>query len=300
MSESLWIEKKAGNLWCGRFEAMKSPCEVWLESEDERLVTALMHWAQSETLRIEAKYSRFREDSVLSSMNRSAGSWLSMDAETESLVEFASRCWQISSGRIDVTVGVYLEHWRFDGKTPPPSRKQMKSLKSFVGWEQLKTQPGRILLPDGMKLDFGGIGKEYAVDSVATQLASKIREGGVMVNFGGDLNAIRPRVDGKPWRVSIEQAVKGGGQPKTFQFYKAAVATSGDTKRFAVDKKGKVLGHILNPKTGWPVPNGPASITVVSETAMQSGLLSTLGMLCGVDAEAFLKAQDVEFYCQWR
>jgi len=300
MSEKVTVEKKDGMLWCGRFEAMKSPCEIWLESQSQQEAERLIEWAASEALRIEAKYSRFRADSVLSYINQEAGSWVVMDEETEALVDFAACCWEITDGMIDVTVGVYLENWRFDGKTLPPSRNQMKALKSFVGWDKVQLKAGKIFLPEGMRLDFGGIGKEYAVDMVATQLASKVREGGVMVNFGGDLNAIRPRNDGKPWRVTVERAVKSSFEQKTLQLYKGAVATSGDTKRFAIDKKRRVLGHILNPKTGWPVPNSPASITVVSETAMQSGLLSTLAMMKGADAEVFLSNQDVQFYCQWR
>ena len=75
-----------------------------------------------------------------------------------------------------------------------------------------------------------------------------------------------------------------------------AVATSGDAKRFIV-RSGKRYGHILDPTTGWPVDNAPRSITVAADTCTEAGMLATLAMLNGANAEEFLKAQDVQFWC---
>lgn len=290
-------QKKDENLWLGQFEAMKSPCEIWLET-DEVQAKSLIQWAADETWRIEKKYSRFRSDSVLSQINQQAGQWQDLDIETLSLLNFADECWRLTGGMIDITVGTYLKHWCFDGKTRPPPRKLLKQLVSKVGWDKLKLQQGKLLLPVGMQLDLGGIGKEYAVDSVALVLASKLAQGGIMVNFGGDLIAIRPKLDRTPWTIGVESIQAGQTIMKTVALLQGAIATSGSTKRYAVDKRGKILGHVLNPKTGWPVAHGPASVTVVADTATQCGMLSTYAMLQGENAADFLQQQGVEFYVQ--
>ena len=118
-----------------------------------------------------------------------------------------------------------------------------------------------------------------------------------MVNFGGDIMAIRSKSDQSPWRIALEMCGHTIPEPKVFTLWQGGIATSGDYKRFAVNEEGKRLGHILNPTTGWPVANGPSSVSIISKNAMQSGFLSTLTMLQGENARTFLNQQDIENYC---
>lgn len=291
------ITEKSPGLWLIQFEAMRSPCEVWLEANQTSAESALV-WAAKEAWRIEQKYSRFNPDSVLSQINQKAGDWQTVDEETASLLEFADQCWQLTDGLIDVTIGGFLSFWRFDGKTPPPTRNQLKKQAPFVGWQKVKLDGDKLFLPEGMRLDFGGIGKEYAVDSIALELANRFPGTGVMVNFGGDLMCSGGKQDGSAWTVAVENPHNIQQPIEVIELRKGAVATSGDVKRFAVDKRGKVLGHILDPKTGWPVAKGPATVTVMGQTASQCGLLSTLAMLKGKHAGEFLKSQGVRYWLQ--
>jgi thiamine biosynthesis lipoprotein len=298
MADRHWqCQKKAPGLWLGSYEAMKSPCEIWLET-DEKQARKLTQWAAEESWRIEKKYSRFRADSVLSQLNQRANQWQTLDTETMALLQFAGECWSLTDGLIDITIGGYMQYWRFDGHTPPPPRKQLKQQAAYVGWDKLQLKGRELFLPAGMSLDLGGIGKEYAVDTIAVMLASRLPSGGIMVNFGGDLCAIRARLDQTPWTIGVEDVRSPQSSLQTIQLLQGAVATSGSSKRYAVDKRGKVLGHILNPKTGWPVAHGPASVTVVAETATQCGMLSTSAMLKGKHAEAFLSEQQVRYFIQ--
>lgn len=286
------------DLWCGRFISMKSPCEIWLQTPDQQFASRLLAFTAKETLRIEKKYSRFLPSSDLSHINIRAGQWISVDEETEGLLDVCEQYWQQSEGMIDTTVGVFLNLWKFDGKSPPPDRREINKLRPFVGWEKIKRRQGQLFLPVGMQLDFGGIVKEYAVDLIADFLAGNIHQGGIMVNFGGDIRAIRPKADDTPWRIALEICEPGNNQPVVFNLKQGGIATSGNYKRYAVDHEGMQLGHILNPKTGWPVANGPSCVSVISENAMQSGFLSTLAMLKGEQAQAFLEQQGITFYCQ--
>jgi len=73
---------------------------------------------------------------------------------------------------------------------------------------------------------------------------------------------------------------------------RGALATSGDARRF-LQKDGIRYGHILNPRTGWPVRDAPRSVTVAASSCTEAGLLSTLALLHGADAEVFLEQQGV-------
>lgn len=151
-------------------------------------------------------------------------------------------------------------------------------------------------MPAGMEIDLGGIGKEYAVDKAA-ELLRQASDVSCLVNLGGDLVVTRqPRLR-DCWTVGIESTGAEGSLPASLLKLKVgALATSGDARRYL--KKGKRrYGHILDPRTGWPVPNAPRSVTVAADTCTQAGMLSTLAMLEGDGAEAFLAAQGVQYWC---
>jgi len=116
------------------------------------------------------------------------------------------------------------------------------------------------------------------------------------VNFGGDLYVSGVRSRARMWAVGIDDPARTG----TGALYKlevpfGGVATSGDARRFVL-YRGKRLGHILNPQTGWPVENAPQSVTVVGRTCVEAGTLSTLAYLKGSGARAFLEEAGVQFW----
>jgi thiamine biosynthesis lipoprotein len=152
-------------------------------------------------------------------------------------------------------------------------------------------------MPAGMEIDFGGIGKEYAVDRAA-HLVRDLTEN-CMINFGGDLVSIGPpRISVQPsegWTVGIE-SLSGGQTAKRILLKTGALATSGDARRFLI-RDGRRYGHILDARTGWPVPDAPRSVTVLASTCTQAGMLASFAMLMGEGAETFLESQQVTHWC---
>ena len=142
-----------------------------------------------------------------------------------------------------------------------------------------------------MEIDFGGLGKEYAVDSAVLKIMQQ-SEVPVLVNFGGDLRVTGPRRDQRPWLVAIEAADGTGVTSSRLELSGGALTTSGDARRF-LQKNGVRYSHILNPRNGWPVRHAPRSVTVAAPTCMEAGVLSTLAMLQGRKAEAFLRREGV-------
>ena len=167
----------------------------------------------------------------------------------------------------------------------------MRELLPLVGWDKVSWRRPEVILAPGMEIDLGGLGKEYAVDRalLAIQAESKVP---AMVNFGGDLRVTGPRADGGPWWVSIESVEADQGAEGLIAVSKGALTTSGDARRH-LSKDGVRYGHILDPRTGWPVQNPPRSVTVAAPSCMEAGVLSTLAMLKGPAAEQFLEAEGL-------
>lgn len=286
--------------WLGEFRAMASPCEVLVETSSAPLARRLCTEAQKEALRIEAKFSRYRDDSAVQKINLAQGRPVQVDEETARLMDFAAQCFELSDGLFDVTSGVLRRAWNFqDRASPIPSQATLDSLLEHIGWQKVSWRSPTIRLSEGMQIDLGGIGKEYAVDAVAAKL-STMSKVPLLVNFGGDLHASRAPRHSKAWDVGIRLATGGlsTGAERTIHLERGAMATSGDAERF-LTSLGVRYGHVLNPRTGWPVPGGPRSVTVAGNTCTEAGVLSTLALLHGADAESFLQSQEAVYWCQW-
>lgn len=279
----------------GRFEAMAGPCTVLIDGDDRDAAAALVELAAREALRIERKFSRYRNDNVIHEINHAAGRPIHVDEETAHLLGYAATCWEISGGLFDITSGVLRRVWKFDGGAKVPGQKAIEVCLQHVGWERVTWREQTFSMPAGMEIDLGGIGKEYAVDRTAGLIAARTASS-FLVNFGGDLYAGGLRRGGRTWAVGIDDPARTG-QAALYRLdvAHAGLATSGDARRF-VRWRGKRLGHILNPKTGWPVADAPRSVTVVARTCVEAGTLSTLAYLQGPGAKTFLEQQSVEFW----
>ncbi|MDE2136259.1 MAG: FAD:protein FMN transferase [Gammaproteobacteria bacterium] len=268
-----------------RFASMGSPCEVLVATPDPQLALRLGQEAAAEAWRIECKYSRYRPDSVIGRINATAGQPIELDAETTALLNYAAQCFELSDGRFDITSGVLRRAWTFDGSDRLPEAGLVNSLLARVGFRRLRWEAPWLQLRRGMELDLGGIGKEYAVDR-AHALLGAISDVPYLVNFGGDLRCNRAPPD-DPWCVGVERPDREGEARLLLDLERGALTTSGDARRFLL-RDGVRYGHILDPRTGWPVVGAPRSVTVCGSSCSEAGLLSTLAMLYGAGARAFL------------
>ncbi|MGE0115598.1 MAG: FAD:protein FMN transferase [Steroidobacteraceae bacterium] len=282
-------------VWRGVFTAMANPCELLLETQDAALAKRLTTLAAQEALRIERKFSRYRDDSVVHAINTSGGKPLAVDAETAHLLDYGQVLWRLSDGAFDLTSGALRRIWKFGEQSTTPTAKQIEETLMQIGWQRVRWQAPMLALPDGMELDFGGIGKEYAVDRVAEMLGKQASLP-LLINFGGDLRAIGPAPAAGAWRVGIESIAQQDHAHKMLQLRAGALATSGDTRR-VIEQGGRRYGHIIDARTGWPAQGAPRSITVVADTCTQAGTYTTLAMLQGAQAEAFLDNESVRYWC---
>jgi thiamine biosynthesis lipoprotein len=291
--EGLIVEARGADLLAVRFTAMASPCEVLVPSMSHHAALAIGAVAAQEAWRIEKKFSRYRDDSVTAWIHRNRGIAIAVDEETAALMDFAGQCFDLSEGLFDITSGVLRRVWRFDGSERIPDTAAVDALLPLIGFAKLQWNRPRLLLPEGMELDFGGIGKEYAVDRAYELLAAR-NTIPFLVNLGGDLRANRPPSHG-PWQVGIERPDTEREPSLLLDLEHGALATSGDSRRYLL-KDGVRYGHILHPRTGWPVPGAPRSVTVAASSCTEAGLLASMALLHGSRARAFLDDEGARYW----
>jgi len=237
---------------------------------------------EDEARRIELKFSRYRDSSVVSEINRNAGRTpVAVDEETDMLIESALDLAAITGGRFDPTVGALRRAWDFkSGRVP--SQDEVSALLPLVNSAAVSRRDRTVFLRRaGMEIDLGGVGKEYAVDRAAELL----RQEGIraaIVSFAGDVHTIGSRGDGRPWKVGVlDPRDRGRCRFAVRTLADAGVATSGDYERGFM-KDGVRYHHILDARTGWPA-RGVASATVVAASAFRAGQFATAAFLLGAE-----------------
>lgn len=292
-----------GDTWVGKFAAMGSPCEILLEGTSQPLAKALVTLAAKEAWRIEHKFSRYVSGNIVDRVNHSVGLAVSVDQETARLLDYADHCYYLTGGQFDITSGVLRQAWKFDGSDQLPTQAKIDSILPLIGWHQVNWTAPEITLAEDMEIDFGGIGKEYAVDRTLMLMAAYVdaenaKDIGLLVNFGGDVACAGSRTDNTPWCIGVESHLNTNAATQAISLLHGGIATSGDTRRF-LQKDGIRYSHILNPKSGWPVTEAPHSVTVIAQTCTLAGMMATFAMLEGKNAEQFLSEQQgIKFWVQ--
>jgi FAD:protein FMN transferase len=290
------------------FPVMGGYSELHIHADNEQAVQRAVQACVAEARRIEAKYSRYRTDSALSKINSHAGGASTpIDAETAALLAYAQACYEASDGLFDVTSGVLRKAWDFNAQGSAaklPQADKLESLLAHVGWHRVVWQQDSIQLPIGMELDFGGIGKEYAADRLASVLLG-LDIHHAMVNMAGDIRVVGPQavvgcdwyhgqaMETEPWHIGIVHPRHTGQTCHSLAIQQGALATSGDYERF-IEIDGRRYCHILHPQTGLPVSEWQA-VSVVAPLCVVAGSACTIAMLKGAKAIDFLQTQDVDY-----
>lgn len=252
----------------------------FVDDRGRRRAQEIARAAEAEAFRIERKFSRFRDDSVVSEIACQAGlASVAVDDETRALIEAALDLARLTGGRFDPTVGVLRRAWNFKEHRVPEAG-ELEGLLPLVDHRSVSVGRDAVFLARaGMELDLGGVGKEYAVDRVA-DLLSNAGVTSALVNFAGDVRTIGGRSDGRPWSIGVaDPRAPGQCRFAVRLIGGAGVATSGDYERCFV-KNGVRYHHLLDATTGWPAA-GVMSATVVAASTFDAGRLATAAFLLG-------------------
>jgi len=273
------------------FKAMGGPGQIQLA--DTPHARHALQAALAELQRLEAHYSRYRPDSVVSTINANAGRQpTACDAETWSLLDFAHQLHTRSQGLFDITSGVYRRAWNF-ASAHIPDQGCLDQLKPLVGWGQVERSDQHVWLPHiGMEIDLGGLVKEYAVDRTCSVLQAH-GIGSALVSLAGDMRALGSKPDGQPWQAGIAHPRQAGQLRASIALQDMALATSGDYERVIV-LNGQRYAHLIDAHTGWPVSHWQ-SVSVQAASCLVAGSISTLAMLMQAQGLAFLQESGLSF-----
>ena len=266
------------------FTAFATTCEIQYapggEDQARAFEAAVVAWVQA----FEAKYTRFRPTSLISRINAAAGTaWVEVDDDMEELLKLCDALYSMSEGVLDPTALPLLRLWDWKAENPVvPAADCIAAARRLVGWPKVQREAGRIFLPEpGMALDFGGFGKEYAVD-MAAQIAINHGIADALVDFGHDLRVLGAPPGRPAWHIGLEDPARPGTHWASVAFSGTrGIASSGDYAR-CFRLNGRRYGHILDPRTGWPVANGCVQATAVAGTCLHAGVLSTTAFILGV------------------
>lgn len=259
---------------------MGCPCEIKLYAETGAIARHGFKSAETEVHRLDLKYSHYREDSHLARMQKWAArpGGVDVDGETAALFNYAQTQFDISEGMFDITTRALSALW--DSIKTIPDEQQICAALKKTGWDRVQWNGRNLQVPAGLEFDLGGVVKEYAVDRAAGLLIKAGFRSGY-VDLGGDLYFLGPHPDGRPWKVGIRNPVKKNDPVAAVDLYSGGLASSGDYERYS-EIDGSRYGHIISPRTGWPVGPGACGLSAVSTLApscLLAGSVSTLAML---------------------
>jgi thiamine biosynthesis lipoprotein len=253
------------------------------------------------------EFSAWSATNMLARVNAAAGSGspVPVTPAFAGLLARALSVSRLSDGAFNPLIGPVMSLWGFNrsGATPSvPSAGTLAAAVARSDWRlaRVTSDPPSVLLPAaGMKLDFGGIAKGYAVDRVW----EAFREHGVtnaLIDLGGNLRCLGEAAPGRGgWRTGIRNPF-GGAEPITTFLLKPgqAVATSGNYERF-VEIGGIRYAHIMDARTGRPV-TGMAATTVIAPTAELADVLSTTLFVLGPEkGQVYLKKNAPQCEALW-
>ena len=232
--------------------------------------------------------SRTVESSDIWKLNHADGNPVEVNPETADLLRLAVEISEYSDGAFDVTIAPMSALWDFASETPSvPDASMLKEAAQRVDWRNIRIEGTTVTLQNGAEIDLGGIAKGYIADRVAAYL----KEQGVAhacINMGGNILVLGGKPDGTDWTIGIRDPNGTAEQSEeVLSLSDGAVVTSGNYERFFL-RDGVRYHHILDPKTGMPVQNGVASVTILSNDSALADALSTACFVLGPDASKAL------------
>lgn len=259
-----------------RFRAMGSDCHVVAVAPTLARARAAVRDAESLVADLERRWSRFRDDSEVSRLNAARERVVS--AETFDVVARACAAWQATGGRFDPTVERSVVALGYDRSFELVGGSVVATSPAVpapgCAGIALDTAASSVTLPRGVRLDLGGIGKGRAADLVAERLDTD----GACVNVGGDLRVRGAAPDGGDWVVAV--AAPDGGPDTVLALAAGGVATSSPGAK-TWRAGGRLVHHVVDPRTGLPATTDVASATVVAGEAWWAEVLATYALLAG-------------------
>ncbi|BBB47165.1 FAD:protein FMN transferase [Pelolinea submarina] len=267
-----------------RFHAMGSEVEALIDSESEQarsLLEQVPAWFEE----WEQHLSRFRWDSELSQLNRSQGEAVSVSPVLWDVLQVALEAAEDSRGLVTPAVLDALEAAGYDRSFEllENSAGMLGAHFSFINSAAslddiaVDTDKHKVLLPEGLRLDFGGSAKGWAAHQAAQRLAEYAP---ALVSAGGDI-ALTPRSGpAQSWQIGIKDPFNLEAEIARISLREGGVATSGTDHRHW-EQDGEWRTHIIDPRSNAPVESDVLSATVIAPNLMEAEMAAKTCLILG-------------------
>jgi len=259
---------------------------VW--HDDDKLARRVIRDAVEEVHRLDRILSNYAADSDLSRLNQAAGRGpQTVPNELYDLLRLSRRMSEVTDGLFDVTVGGLMTFWRDHATSQQiPSKTDLVKVVADTGYQQVVLlEHNRIeILRAATQIDFGGIGKGFAID----RAAARLKQSGIksaLINFGGSsIIAIGTPPNGTGWEVGVKDP--DADVHTKLMLHDQALATSSSMGR--VWQLGrKTYGHLVNPQTGMPMTINRTATVIARNAAIAEALTKPL-VLIGSQALSYI------------
>jgi FAD:protein FMN transferase len=294
---------KSDHQICVAREAMACEFEIRLDPRRFPHGTEAALDALDVVSELERRWSFFRDESEITAINTHAAEGpVRLSDDLYELLLLAERISEETNGAFDITSGPLAEVWGFSGRRGRvPEQEELSQAMTLVGGDLVELDAGARTVryrKAGVKINLGSIGKGWAVDRVAGVLEEKgidtfLIHGGnssVLARIGALESTGTPRRAREPWEVGIAHPLRKGVRLGVISLENGALATSGSARQFFMHK-GRRLGHVIDPRTGWP-NDRVLSVTVLCGVAAEADALATGFFVLG--------PEEGEAYCRGR
>ena len=251
------------------------------EAVDSAALSRVSEAVQREFDSVEQLMSTYDPATELSRFNRFRSTDpFSVAAPTLAVFLVARDVSETTNGAFDVTVAPLVAAWGFGATDQAPAAPEPDQLAAHlqrVDWHLIHIDSESMQLKKGnpeATCDLSGVAKGYAVDKAAEALLH-LGHANFLIELGGDMRAHGHRLDGAPWRIAIERPEPGKRTVhRVVEIRSLALATSGDYRNY-YESEGRRLSHLIDPRSGRPIENGIASVSVLHRSAAYADALAT-------------------------
>jgi len=265
-----------GGWWSHRVRAMGTRVDVVAHG----VPTDAASRADDLLERCEASWSRFRDDSDLTALNRSPRSCTAVSPLLEHALNRAVTAWSATGGRFDPTVLDAVEHAGYDRdfRTLDQRPRPVPTGRRVPGLSGVHVERGHVVRPVGLRFDLGGIGKGLAADLLAAELLARGADS-VCVSVGGDVR-VAGTVPTGGWRIPVDDAHRDG-VAMVAVLEGGALATSSTRVRRWPAEDGGWIHHLVDPVSGRPTDSGVTCVTVAAAEAWWAESLAKAALVAG-------------------
>ncbi|MFA6553576.1 MAG: FAD:protein FMN transferase [Patescibacteria group bacterium] len=268
-----------------RFQALGTTVEGGIRT-DAKAAQMVFDEIEQQVKTFESKFSRFRGDSELSMLNANAGQVVTVSEDLMELLSAARDTWLMTEGIVDPTIGQALITAGYDQSfetlsqvserthnTSPAPRRTMADV-------DLDEKNRTVVIPPGMVMDLGGIGKGFLADRLIRRLEKISND--FWWSLGGDITVSGTDADGQPWTVGVQDPRHL--EKDVYNLKPPAgcwgIATSGIAKRRGV-RNGQAWHHIIDPRTGQPATTDIVAVTAMAPRALEADVAAKTILILG-------------------